>query len=282
MLRPIQASRLSEESILQERSMTGLLTKANLRSFLCFLVILGTGFISGCFSSGSWTYVNSFYGPGYTSYGYRSATDSKTVLTIPNIVYRYDSTGDTVDFNLEMEEESYQFDWIGYYYGCYRTVSTNTLYKLDNDQKMTCRIDVYDENDETIKECHEYEIGLNYPDGFWSKGCLPDIIFIYDGEQLYVSFFELDNVFFNSCLNDGTPFIPRDYIFYGWFHPDTTVKEYLNLPEETRCFSQEEIDKIVSVIYDLRDQYYRASSLKERKDCRKKIAEKLKQEYPIR
>ena len=80
----------------------------------------------------------------------------------------------------------------------------------------------------------------------------------------------------------GTPFIPRDYIFYGWFHPDTTVKEYLNLPEETRCFSQEEIDKIVSVIYDLRDQYYRASSLKERKDFRKKIAEKLKQEYPIR
>lgn len=173
MLRPLQASRLSEESILQERSMTGLLTKANLRSFFCFLAILGISLISGCFSSGSWTYVNPFYGPGYTSYGYLSATDSKTVLTIPNIVCRYDSTGDTVDFNLEMEEESCRFDWIGYYYDCYRTVSTNTLYKLDNDQKMTCRIDVYDENDETIKESHEYEIGLNYPDGFWSKGCLP-------------------------------------------------------------------------------------------------------------
>lgn len=261
--------------------MNSFFTKTSLHHFfLGFFALLGVNSMSGCFSSGSWTYVNPFYGPGYTSYGYWSATDSKTVLTIPNIVYKYHSTGGAVDFNLEMEKESYQFDWIGHYYDSYRTASTNTLYKLDNDQKMTCRIDVYDEN-ETIQESHEYEIGLNYPDGFWSKGCLPDIIFIYDGEQLYVSFFDLDNFFFNSCLNDGTPFIPRDYIFYGWFHPDTTVREYLNLPEETKRFSQEEIEKTVSIINDLKEQYH-ISSLKERKEIRRKIEEKLKQEYPIR
>ena len=104
----------------------------------------------------------------------------------------------------------------------------------------------------------------------------------YDGEQLWVSFWDIDEQF-KPCLNDGTPFRLWHYMIYGWFHPDTSVKEYIKLPEETRTFTPEEVQEALQVIDDLKHQYYHnTSSIEERKEIRRKIAEKLKLEYPIR
>lgn len=231
---------------------------------------------------GSWTVSNPFGGPRSIGYAFKNCSDERIWITIPNMVYQSRKTKDEVDLELKKDGRSFRESMPLGKYGTAKTMSTDTFYKLGKGRRMTCRVEVYEDDDETLKASHEYKTGLNYPEGFWDKGGMPDIQFFYDGEQLYVSFYDYDRNHFRSCLNDGTPFDLIDYTFYGWFHPDITVREYVKLPESVRYFTQEEREGTVGTIRDLREEYYAASTLADRKALRKKIAEKLKKEYPIR
>ncbi len=258
----------------------------NIRRLFVFLAApcLSIAVLIGCCffpSSHGWTFSNSLYGPQSIHYGFRNFTDKRIEITIPNIIYKYDNR--PLDLNLKKKDLEFQCFKHPGYYSSHISFTTRSLYRVNKGQELTCRVDVYKDNkDEDIDISNVYKIKINYPDGFWDKGSSPFIEFFYDGEQLWISFQDLHNRYFKSCLNDGTPFLLRDYLFYGWFYPDITVKDYLKLPENIRCFSQEEIEKITSIINDLKEQYIATSSLIERKEIRRKIAEKLKQEYPIR
>ena len=250
---------------------------------LAFCLLLGSVFIlSGCLSYNDWTVSNALYGPSALSYGFQNLSDEKIDLIIPNIIDWYDATKGEIDFELKKSDKKYQYVMHLGPYCAKRSCSTRTFYKLDKDQELTCKVVIYDDDERTVKETREYKIGLRYPDVFWDKGGMRGIQFFYDGEQLWVSFWDIDEQF-KPCLNDGTPFRLWHYMIYGWFHPDTSVKEYIKLPEETRTFTPEEVQEALQVIDDLKHQYYHdTSSIEERKEIRRKIAEKLKQEYPIR
>ena len=250
---------------------------------LTFCLLLGSVFIlNGCLSYHNWTASNALYGPSALSYGFQNLSDERIEIIIPNIIDRTDATKEEIDFELRKSDKKFQRGMPLGPYCANRSQTTRTLYRLDKNQELTCRVVIYDEDEITVRETREYKIGLRYPDGFWDKGDMHGIQFFYDGEKLWVSFWDIDEQF-KPCLNDGTPFRLWHYMIYGWFHPDTSVKEYIKLPEETRTFTPEEVQEALQVIDDLKHQYYHnTSSIEERKEIRRKIAEKLKQEYPIR
>ena len=258
------------------------------RILLLFIVI--TMFVSifslvacQCFpSSHGWTRSNPLLGPSALSYGFQNLSDERIEIIIPNIIDQTNATKGEIDFELRKSDKKFQRGMPLGPYCAIRSQTTRTLYRLDKNQELTCRVVIYDEDEITVRETREYKIGLRYPDGFWDKGDMHGIQFFYDREQLWVSFWDIDEQF-NPCLNDGTPFRLWHYMIYGWFHPDTSVKEYIKLPEETRTFTPEEVQEALQVIDDLKHQYYHnTSSIEERKEIRRKIEEKLKQEYPIR
>lgn len=219
-----------------------------------------------------WTIANKSYGPKYITYYFFNYTDHHMNFVIPNIVHKERFHNEAVETN---KKPFYSKELM--FFSDFYSTRTFSFYRLAPSERILCTIKYYDE-----KCSREYLQEITYSECFWDRGVISNVVFLYDGQDLYITTYDSLSMYSDSFLINGKKFSIKDYELYNWFYPDTTIKEYLNLPESIRCFSQEENENAVFVTNDLRTEYYVAQTIKERKMIRKKIAEKLKQEYPIR